>query len=191
MREVNRIEVMPGDVLILTHPLGAGILRVAAERGRLTRDAFAAAMREQSPVAGASAESAMRRNGVRAAIQIGEAGLAGAALEMAASGGITLIFEESDLPLFPEVLDFVREGIAASGGERNRARFAPQVRIAEEVGDEMAVVFFDPQEAGGMLIAAAADEAVPLLAELQNSGYHDATIMGRIAARGKFAIELV
>jgi selenide,water dikinase len=104
---------------------------------------------------------------------------------------VTIVFEESDLPILPGALELCREGMIPGGGQRNREYYAPSVRIADEIADEMAALAFDPQTSGGLLIAVPHDQSVALLAELQSSGHREAAIVGRVAARGGFPIELV
>jgi selenide,water dikinase len=77
------------------------------------------------------------------------------------------------------------------GGKRNREFYAPRVRIADEVADEIGELIFDPQTSGGLLIALPPNDALKLLAELQAAGNMDAAIVGRVDPRGEFLIEVV
>jgi selenide,water dikinase len=104
---------------------------------------------------------------------------------------VTIVFEESDLPLLPGALEMCRAGMIPGGGKRNREYYAPSVRISDEVSDEIAEIAFDPQTSGGLLIAVPDDQAMPLLAELHDSGHRDAAIVGRVTQRGPTPIELV
>jgi selenide, water dikinase len=110
---------------------------------------------------------------------------------MAEGSGVTLVFEESDLPLLPGVLEQCRAGMIPGGGARNREYYAPSVRIIDEVSEEIATIAFDPQTSGGLLIALPEEESLALLAELQNCGHKDAAIVGRVTARGAHPIEVV
>jgi selenide, water dikinase len=118
-------------------------------------------------------------------------GLVGHALKMAEGSGVTIVFEESDLPLLPGVLEQCRAGMTPGGGLRNREYYAPSVRISDEISEEVATVAFDPQTSGGLLIAVPDNQALALLAELQNCGHREAAIVGRVTRRGEHPIELV
>ncbi len=122
----------------------------------------------------AAAASAMLNYDVHAATDVTGFGLVGHALKMAEGSGVTFVFEESDLPLLPGVLEQCRAGMIPGGGERNREFYAPSVRISDEVSDEIATIAFDPQTSGGLLIALPDDQALALLAELQNCGHREA-----------------
>ena len=189
-RIVRNVGARSGDVLILTKPLGTGILMTAFKRDRLANEYYNPAVRCMAEL-NATAAQAMRKYEVHAATDITGFGLAGHATKMADGSRVTLVIEESDLPLLPGALELSREGLIPGGGKRNREFFGPSVRISDEVADEIAVIAFDPQTSGGLLISLAENEAYPLLAELQKSGNNDAAIVGRVATRGHWSIELV
>jgi selenide, water dikinase len=128
---------------------------------------------------------------VHAATDITGFGLIGHAMKMAEGSGVTITFEESDLPLLPGVLEQVRAGMIPGGGKRNREFYEQGVAIAEEVAEEMIEIAFDPQTSGGLLIAVPASEATALVAELQASGHRDAVQVGRVSERGNSPIRLV
>ncbi|HUO05739.1 MAG TPA: AIR synthase-related protein [Candidatus Binataceae bacterium] len=180
----------PGNALILTSGLGTGILQAAVEEGRLDagacKDAIPSLTSHDSRL-----DQLLSRHNVIEAVGVDSSGLAGIALKIADANEVSLAFEESDLPLLPDVLEMVRGGTVTEKGECNRSIVGPQVNIAEEVGSEMVEVFFDPQLPGGLLVVAPDGDAMPLLASLHELGYADAAIVGRVIARGKFAIELV
>ena len=135
--------------------------------------------------------AAMLKHRVHAATDITGFGLVGHAAGMAQGSGVTLVFEESDLPLLPGALEMCRAGMIPGGGARNRQFYAPRTRISEEIADAMADLAFDPQTSGGLLIALPEDDAIALLAELQQAGNFDAAIIGRVQKQGDFLIELV
>jgi selenide, water dikinase len=88
-------------------------------------------------------------------------------------------------------LEMCRAGMIPGGGRRNREFYAPRVRISDEIAEPMAELAFDPQTSGGLLIALPEDDAMVLLAELQQGGNLDAEIVGRVEERSEFLIELV
>ena len=189
-RIVRNVGARPGDALLLSKPLGTGILMTAFKRDRLAIEYYTPAVRWMAEL-NASAAREMLKYEVHAATDITGFGLAGHGTKMADGSGVTLLIEESDLPLLPGVLELSREGMTPGGGKRNREFFGPGVKVSEEVADEIAEIVFDPQTSGGLLIALAESEAYSLLADLQKSGNTEAAIIGRVAQRGRFSIELI
>ncbi len=188
-RIVRNVGARAGDALLLSKPLGTGILMTAFKRDRLTTEQYAAAVRAMVAL-NAAAARAMLRYDVHAATDITGFGLAGHTMQMAEGSEVTLVFEESDLPLLPGALEWCRKGMVPGGGKRNREFFGPRVRISEEVADEMAELVFDPQTSGGLLIALAEKEAIALLADLQAEGNLEAEIVGRAIKPGRWPIEI-
>lgn len=189
-RIVRNVGAQVGDALVLTKALGTGILMTAFKRDKLADEPYQAAVRSMTQL-NAAAASAMLKYDVHAATDITGFGLVGHALKMAEGSAVTIVFEESDLPLLPAVLEQCRAGMIPGGGERNREYYAPNVRISDEVSDEIAAVAFDPQTSGGLLIALPDKQSLALLAELQNCGHRDAAIVGRVTPRREHPIELV
>ena len=189
-RIVRNVGAKVGDALLLSKPLGTGILMTAFKRDSLSQGAYDAAVASMAML-NASAAAAMLRYDVHAATDVTGFGLVGHALKMAEGSGVTLVFEESDLPLLPGAIEMCRAGMIPGGGARNREYYGPSVRIADEVGDEIAHIAFDPQTSGGLLIAVPEEQALALLADLHNGGNQDAANVGRVIARGDFPIELV
>jgi selenide, water dikinase len=189
-RVVRNVGARAGDALMLTKPLGTGVLMTAFKRDRLAAEHYQAAVRSMTAL-NAEAARAMLRREVHAATDITGFGLAGHASKMADGSGVTLRIEESDLPLLPGALDCCRAGMIPGGGRRNREFYGARVRISDEVAPEMAEIFFDPQTSGGLLIALPESQALPLLAELQAGGNLEAAMVGRVVAQTDFAIELV
>lgn len=189
-RIVRNVGARAGDALVLTKPLGTGMLMTAFKRDRLAAEYYDAAVRAMTTL-NAEAARAMLRHEVHAATDITGFGLAGHAVKLADGSGVTLRIEESDLPLLPGALECCRAGMIPGGGRRNRDFFGPRVKISDEVAAEMGEMAFDPQTSGGLLIALPERNALALLAELQAGGNFEAAVVGRVIEQGRFAIELV
>ncbi len=189
-RIIRNAGAHPSDALILTKPLGTGILMTAFKRDALAPEHYAPAVKAMAAL-NASAAEVMLRHEVHAATDITGFGLAGHSSRMAEESGVTLVFEESDLPVLPGAIENARAAMIPGGGRRNREFFGPKVKLAEEVGDEMITIAFDPQTSGGLLIALPEKEAVAMLAELHRAGVADAAIVGRATEASGFPIELV
>jgi selenide, water dikinase len=189
-RIVRNVGASAGDALLLSKPLGTGVLMTAFKRDRLPAEQYETAVRWMSML-NASAAAAMLKYEVHAATDITGFGLMGHALKMAEGTGVTLVFEESDLPLLPGALELTREKMIPGGGTRNREFYSPKVKVSDEIADEMITLAFDPQTSGGLLIALPEAQALPLLADLHNAGCSEAAIIGRVTARGDLPLGLV
>jgi selenide,water dikinase len=189
-RIIRNIGARPGDALILSKPLGTGILMTAFKRDRLAVEYYEPAVRWMAQL-NAATTAAMLAYDVHAATDVTGFGLAGHASKMAEGSAVTLRFEESDLPLMAGALDLCREGMIPGGGKRNREYYGPRVAIGEEIADEMAEIVFDPQTSGGLLIALPLSDAESLLADLQREGNTDAAIIGEVLPASDYLIEVV
>jgi selenide,water dikinase len=189
-RIIRNVGARVGDALLLSKPLGTGVLMTALKRGQLPEDQYAAAVRWMGELNAATAR-AMLEYDVHAATDITGFGLIGHASKMADGSNVTLRIEESDLPLMAGALECCRAGMIPGGGKRNREFYAPSVRISDEVADEISELIFDPQTSGGLFIALPPTDAFKLLANLQAAGNMDAAIVGRVETRGDFPLEIV
>jgi selenide,water dikinase len=189
-RIIRNVGARSGDALLLSKPIGTGVLMTAFKRGKLPDDQYAASVRWMCELNAATAH-AMLKYEVHAATDITGFGLIGHAAKMAEGSDVTLHLEESDLPLMAGALECCRAGMIPGGGKRNREFYGPRVRISDEVADEIGELVFDPQTSGGLLVALPENDAMKLLVDLQAGGNTDAAIVGRVLARGEFLIEVV
>jgi selenide,water dikinase len=142
----------PGDRLVLTKPLGTGVLVSGARQGRTGPAHLATAidgMRELNR----DASEVLVAAGVRAATDVTGFGLLGHGLEMARSSGTRLVFEAAALPLLPGALEVAAAGVETGGAAHNRRFVAGSLAIAEGVPPELVVLAHDPQTSGGLLAA--------------------------------------
>jgi len=188
-RIIRNVGVRAGDALLLSKPLGTGVLMTAFKRGQLAPEYYDIAVRWMAELNAATAH-AMLHYDVHAATDITGFGIAGHVIKMAEGSGVTIHIEESDLPLMPGVLECCAAGMIPGGGTRNREFYGPRVRIADEVGDEMAAMVFDPQTSGGLFIALPERDAMALLADLHSIGNTEAAIVGHAIAPGEFPVEV-
>jgi len=189
-RIIRNVGAQIGDSLVLTKPLGTGVLMTAFKRDQLPQDQYSAAVASMARL-NASAAQSMLKYEVHAATDITGFGLVGHALKMAEGSEVALRFEASRLPFLPGARHWSRKGMIPGGGRRNREFFSPKVRVSEKIQPELAELAFDPQTSGGLLITLPDREAAALLADLRTEGNLDAVIVGRVGERGTFAIELV
>ncbi len=189
-RIVQNSGARPGDRLVLTKPLGTGILMTAFKRGQLPQDQYSAAVTTMATLNAASSRAMLEHN-AHAATDITGFGLLGHACQMAEASGVCLVIEEWYLPLLAGAVEWCRAGMLPGGGRRNREFFGPKVAIGEEVGEEMIEIGFDPQTSGGLLIALAENDAQALVEELHRQGNTDAVIVGRVEEAGQFPVRYI
>jgi len=155
----------PGDLLILTKPLGTGLLVSGRREGR-TRDADLAAAVDSMRHLNRDASEALTEAGVAAATDVTGFGLLGHGLEMARASGTRFVFEAALLPAFGGVLELARAGVETGGAEHNRRYVLPALAVGEAVLSELVTLAHDPQTSGGLLAAVSPTEIGTLEAGL-------------------------
>ena len=179
----------PGDVLILTKPLGTGTLSFARQIGRAPATGLAEAEASMRQLNRAAAE-AMTAAGVTTATDITGFGLAGHLAEIACQSGVAVEVFGAALPVFSGVLDLLREGVISGAIERNREYASRYVTRLRAVPEEIETLLYDPQTSGGLLIAVSRSKAPALLAALRRKGVLAAAVIGRVSRRGPARIAL-
>lgn len=168
----------PGDVLLLTKALGTGIISTGIKFKKAAPEIAQHSVATML-TAGRQAGEAMREFGVRGATDITGFGLLGHAWEVAKASRVTFELNPNQIPILPGVLDLASRKMLTQGDKTNREYVGTGVQLSNSISKEMASVLFDPQTAGGMLIAVAADKADALLARLRET-YADAARIGRV-----------
>ncbi len=146
----------PGDVLILTKPLGTGTITTAIKRGTVEEAHLNAAVASMIRLNRTAAQAAQAA-GVRAATDITGFGLIGHASEMAAAGGVRLRIHFDALPWLPGALQYAQDWIFAGGAHSNHAFYNHLVTYTRPIADWQETLLHDPQTSGGLLIAMPAD----------------------------------
>jgi selenide,water dikinase len=187
-RIVTNAGAKRGDVLVLTKPLGTGILATALKR-RLLPDADLARLTAQLLAFNRAAADAMRAVGVNAATDVTGFGLLGHALNVARASRKTLRLWGSTVPVLPGVLDFAREGVAPAGLRSNREYAAPHVAFDEGVPETLRMAMADPQTSGGLLIAVPPKRAAALARALSRARV-EAAVIGEVLAPRRRPIEV-
>jgi selenide, water dikinase len=182
-RMLTNASARPGDALVLTKPLGTGVIGTALKAGHAPAGAVAAATRSMTTLNREAAEAALRHD-VHAATDVTGFGLVGHALNIARESGVTLEFWPQRLPLFEGVLELAPR-FQAGGLKANRAQFAPQVEVQAELPPGLEALFYDPQTSGGLLVAVPEAAAAALVGELPA-----ARIVGRVVAPGERRIRV-
>jgi selenide,water dikinase len=141
-----------GDILVLTKPLGTGLIVTGQRRGRASTDELEQAKRWMLE-SSADAADTLRDLRPHAVTDVTGFGLLGHAREMAAHSGVRVVMTASAFPLVKGAEHLAREGVRTSGDRRNRDLLGDEVSIAPEVDPALVAVGLDPQTAGGLLIA--------------------------------------
>jgi selenide,water dikinase len=182
---------LAGDRLILTKPLGTGIASTAVKAGMAGEALLAKSIRCMTTLNKAAAELMTATSGVHACTDITGFGFLGHACEMVAESGVGMKINAATVPFFNEIRDFVEDGIVPAGLHRNRNFRMSMIDRKTGFPDWLVDIFFDPQTAGGLLIALAADQAEGLAAKMRAQGLSDAAIVGEIIAEPAGRIQLV
>ena len=179
---------LAGDALLLTKPVGTGVISTAIKFGKADEATIKASL-DTMLLAGREAASAMVEAGAHAATDVTGFALLGHAWELARASGVTLEIEAARVPLIPGAVELAAAGMLTSGDKSNRAYVGDDVRLGEGISKELASLLFDPQTAGGLLISIDAGRADELLSRLRES-YSDAALIGRAVERGPHLIRV-
>jgi selenide,water dikinase len=144
----------PGDVLILTKPLGTGLLVSGRRQGR-TADVHLAEAIEWMRRLNRDASVALTDEGVVAATDVTGFGLLGHGLEMARASGMRLVVEAGALPVLDGAFELARAGVETGGAAHNRRFVLPALTVGKDVAPELVALAHDPQTSGGLLAAIA------------------------------------
>jgi len=181
-RVIRNVGVRDGDVLVLTKPLGTGIVTTALKQRKASRTSVRAAVASMVALNGPASRLA-RRFAVHACSDVTGFGLLGHAAEMAMGSGITLMLDSSAMPLLPGARRLAEQGFLTGGCRRNRAYLEGKVIVEAGVPEGLREVAFDPQTSGGLLLALSPRVADRLVRKLRANGIDAATIVGRACAK--------
>ena len=177
---------LPGDALILTKPIGTGVITTALKQGKSDPAWVGRAILAMTTLNSTASGIATACSGVHAMTDITGFGLMGHGREMAMGSGVTLEVEVDRVPLIDGALNAVRVGAIPGGLLSNREFAECQVADTPErhIPDDLRSLLYDPQTSGGLLISVASEDAAELLESLQGAGV-PAAIIGRVS--GSFA----
>ena len=163
-----------GDLLILTKPIGTGVISTGIKFEKASKIAIEAAMKVMT-VSAAQASKIMQEIGVNGCTDITGFGFLGHSFEMAKSSKATFEIKAESVPLLPDVLDLIEQKMLTRGDKNNRQYVGDTVQFSEKISKEMQSALFDPQTAGGLLISLEESKAEQLLKEVEG-----AKIVGRV-----------
>jgi len=159
----------PGDVLVLTKPLGTGLVTTALKAGQVEAEDLAGAVASMKALNDAAGRIAMA-SGATAATDVTGFGFVGHALEIADRSSVALQIDVAALPLLGNVLAYARKGFVPGGTKRNRAAYEGRVHGREGLDPALGDVLFDPQTSGGLLATLPRSAARECLVALEKAG---------------------
>lgn len=171
----------PGDVLVLTKPIGSAQLTTAAKKGLIEQSALAEAIDVMTDLNSGACAAALEV-GVHAATDITGFGLIGHAFEMADGSDVTIEINAKSVPLMQDVLRLAQEGVVTRACQSNLEHVGTRFE-SRGVDDSLVKVLADAQTSGGLLLAVAPDRADALIAALKKQGTKSASLVGRVLAK--------
>ena len=187
---IRNVGIQEGDALILTKPLGTGIISTALKKGKASKESVQASVASMITL-NDTASKIMRNYPVHACSDITGYGLLGHALEMASGSSVTLILESAKLPILHRAPRLAEKGYLTGGCQRNRDYLKDKITVDKSIREGLVEVAFDPQTSGGLLIAVAQKYAAKLVDELQANGVKAATAVGYATSLQKAWVRLV
>ncbi len=173
-----------GDVLVLTKPIGTGVISTGIKFEKVSETTKAAALKTMTTSA-REASKIMQELGANGCTDITGFGLLGHAFEMAKASNVTLKIDSKKVTLLPDVLDLIGQKMLTRGDKNNRTYVGGTVKFKSEISKEMQSALFDPQTAGGLLISLEADKAEHFVSKIAG-----AEIIGRVESYKKLLIEV-
>ena len=179
-RVLTNAAARAGDSLVLTKPIGVGVMATALKRGMIDETGIAPAVRTMTHLNRGASEAALEA-GIASATDVTGFGLLGHLHKMLVASGASAEVDATSVPLLDGTAELVAAGAVSGGTRRNMAYVEPAVRFAEGVADDLRVLLSDAQTSGGLLLACPPERLSGLLAGLRDRGEVAAEI-GRVTA---------
>jgi selenide,water dikinase len=186
---VTNAAAKPGDVLILTKPLGTGIVAFAAQIGRAKPESVEAIAKSMTAL-NKKASQLMVKFGVHACTDITGFSLMGHLAEMALSSGVDVEVIWDDIPFFPGVIEYAASGILPGAIERNKESCGDRIVPSDALPQEIIDMCYDAQTSGGLLIAIDEKDAEDFLKALHKDGITAAAIVGKVLEKGSGLVHI-
>lgn len=170
---IKNSDARVGDELVLTKPIGTGVISTAIKFGKASEEQIAAAMKTMTTTA-ANASRVMRKYEASACTDITGFGLLGHTYEMAKASEKTIRLYSKDIPLLPGIIDLIEQKMLTRGDKNNRLYVGDTIEF-KNVSPQMQSALLDPQTAGGLLISLAPENVEPFIKEVE-----DAKVIGQV-----------
>lgn len=179
-----------GDLLVLTKPLGLGILNTAIKADLLSAEAVDEAVATMVYL-NRDAALAAREAGVIGCTDITGFGLLGHALELAEASGVSLEIWAGEIPILKESIRFAKEGIIPGGAYHNASFIKEKVLFAEDVEQAYRDILHDPQTSGGLLLSVPRENSERLLSLLAESNKTPFAVIGAVQEKGRYPLHVL
>lgn len=185
---VRNSTARPGDFLVLTKPLGMGIVSTAIKADMVHADLVREACRWMTTLNSVAA-SHMLDSDASACTDVTGFGLIGHAVEMAKGADVAIRIRFPDVPVLPGVSELVGDGMVPAGCYRNRDYYTKFLRVGDGIASEGLLPLFDPQTSGGLLISLSPKSVEVFLRLSRETGVF-AVVIGEVVAKGEFRVEV-
>ena len=170
-----------GDALILTKPLGTGIINTALKGNMASRDLVDKSIQCMAGLNKKAADLMTEFSNIHACTDVTGFGLLGHASEMIEGSDVGMVIQSSAVPIFHEIQGFVEMGIIPGGLNRNRKFRMNMIEAGSDCPEWIVDVLFDPQTSGGLLLSVGKPQAQALLDSLKRKGVKDSSIVGEVS----------
>lgn len=177
-----------GDVIIITKPLGLGIINTAIKGELADKEAYDIAVKLMSTLNKYAKEAIDKVGGVNSLTDVTGFGLIGHSVEMAKGSGKTIKIDHKKLPIIPQALEYANMGLVPAGAYANRKHTEDQISIDSAVPRDVTDVLFDPQTSGGLMISVIESKAEELLRALKDTPTESAIIGYVVEEEDKYVI---
>ena len=178
-KQISNAAAQPGDVLVLTKPLGTGIITTAGKQGVCPPQVLQGAVTTMSTLNRDGAH-AMVKVGVHSATDVTGFGLMGHLQSMVRGSQVGAEIQLGNVPVLPGAWELLEQGVAPGGTHRNLQSVAGSAHWHHDLREQEQLLLCDAQTSGGLLIAVAVEKQDELLAELRSTGVADAVVIGRV-----------
>ncbi len=185
---ITKAGARAGDVLVLTKPLGIGIISTAMKQGHAENEVVALATRQMTTL-NKRASELMLETDVHACTDVTGFGLLGHTCEMTRGIGIGMTIHASKVPLLPKVREYAQMKCLPGATYRNKEFYSPMIEA--QVPDETVLILFDPQTSGGLLISLPAKQGEALVKKMHEEGLREAAIIGEVVDEPKGKVKII
>jgi selenide,water dikinase len=172
----------PGDVLILTKPIGTGVIISAWKNGLIDEKLYRQAI-DSMALLNKNGADIMQEAGVKCATDITGFGLAGHALKMAAGSGVSISLDTRKIPVFDRIIELIDMGVIPGASFRNMDFVGENCAFSNDVDYNHKILLFDAQTSGGLLMCVDQNKAGETLLKLNSSGYPASAIVGEVTTK--------
>ncbi len=183
---IKNCNAKAGDLLVLTKPIGLGIINTAIKAQMADQKTYNEAVKVMTTL-NKIGKDAMMKVGVNSCTDVTGFGLIGHALEMALGSDVTIKIFSNKVPILESAKEYAKMGLIPEGAYKNKSFVNDRAYINKNIKEEIKDILFDPQTSGGLLISVDKAKAEMLIKELENNPV-DYAIIGEVISKGKYPI---